>query len=348
MRTLLGHLAQFSSFSKQGELLCTQGLAYLLQRADARSAFAAWLSSQVGVNVSADLVWRAEVRQADGGRPDLEAGTGAGKPVIKIEAKLDADFNADQFTSYASDLRRLGQGGMLFVLVPRHRAREANDAVAGALRLSGPAPWRLTDGSNIAVAVVHWDEGIEALSEIEDKSFQSELTQFRSMYRVLNGHDIEPLASRDELVEWRNREPAFVALVDRVTRRLADTDRVMPMFVTPLDNEPAGLEAKGFRHRYLSRPLGDKRPWFSLGVRDFFEGYDTPVWLRFHSDTPLLAIIRERLLSSSIGRGRRVVEDGGHVWIAIEVPIHADGERMVDVLIAQAEEVICIAYAPLP
>ena len=29
--TLLGYLARFSSFSIQSELLCTQGLAYLLQ-----------------------------------------------------------------------------------------------------------------------------------------------------------------------------------------------------------------------------------------------------------------------------------------------------------------------------
>ena len=31
VRRLLSHLAQFSSFSNQGELLCTQGLAYLLR-----------------------------------------------------------------------------------------------------------------------------------------------------------------------------------------------------------------------------------------------------------------------------------------------------------------------------
>ena len=73
MRTLLGHLTQFSSFSKQGELLCTQGLAYLLQRPDARLVFADWLSSKVGLPVGADLMWEPEVRQADGGRPDLVA-----------------------------------------------------------------------------------------------------------------------------------------------------------------------------------------------------------------------------------------------------------------------------------
>ena len=39
--TLLGHPSHFGSFSTQSELLCTQGLAYLLQtHEDARSALA--------------------------------------------------------------------------------------------------------------------------------------------------------------------------------------------------------------------------------------------------------------------------------------------------------------------
>lgn len=36
MGTLLGRLAQFASFTTQGELLCTQGLAHLLQHPDAQ------------------------------------------------------------------------------------------------------------------------------------------------------------------------------------------------------------------------------------------------------------------------------------------------------------------------
>ena len=40
--TLLGYMARFGSFSAQSEVLCTQGLAYLLQTyEDARSALAA-------------------------------------------------------------------------------------------------------------------------------------------------------------------------------------------------------------------------------------------------------------------------------------------------------------------
>ena len=39
VRRLLSHLAQFASFSNQGELLCTQGLAYLLENPEAGAAF---------------------------------------------------------------------------------------------------------------------------------------------------------------------------------------------------------------------------------------------------------------------------------------------------------------------
>jgi len=63
MRKLMTHLAQFGSLFKQGELLCTQSLSYLLEHNAAREAFATFISRSSGVNVSAALDWRAEVPQ---------------------------------------------------------------------------------------------------------------------------------------------------------------------------------------------------------------------------------------------------------------------------------------------
>lgn len=73
MRRLLTHLAQFGSFYAQGEVLCTQGLAYLLEDSGARSAFSALIERRARHPVDADLTWAAGVLQSDGGRPDLEA-----------------------------------------------------------------------------------------------------------------------------------------------------------------------------------------------------------------------------------------------------------------------------------
>lgn len=37
----------------------------------------------------------------------------------------------------------------------------------------------------------------------------------------------------------------------------------------------------------------------------------------------------------------------GHVWIPLELPLHAGGDELVTAVVAGAEEVARIAYAPL-
>ena len=65
--TLLGHLAQFGSFCTQAELLCTQGLAYLLRtHEDARLALAAEVEARTGAKIGHQLSWHAEALQDDG------------------------------------------------------------------------------------------------------------------------------------------------------------------------------------------------------------------------------------------------------------------------------------------
>ena len=72
--TLLGYLARFGSFSLQSEVLCTQGLAYLLrEHEEARSALATEVQARTGVPIGKSLTWKAEALQDDKGRVDLEA-----------------------------------------------------------------------------------------------------------------------------------------------------------------------------------------------------------------------------------------------------------------------------------
>ena len=59
--TLLGYLARFGSFSMQSELLCTEGLTYLLQTyEDARKAMADLVRDCTGVYIDATVTWKAE------------------------------------------------------------------------------------------------------------------------------------------------------------------------------------------------------------------------------------------------------------------------------------------------
>lgn len=337
MRRLMSHLAQFSSIFKQGELLCTQGLAYLFQNPDARRTFAEHISEQVGRSAGSNLTWRAEVRQQDSGRCDLEASI-EGNPAIKIEAKLGAAFGEGQLRSYADDLRGRCKGeGLLLVLVPLHRADEITAMVSNTFGFTGEGPWRLDEMSDCLVAVIYWEELLDALGTIRSEPFSGDLAQFQAMYRVLKGYDIEPPTSNSELLAWRQKEGVFVGLVDRVTRRLTQQSQILPM------GKERGVE--DYRRRYVCLPLGTEQPCFSLGTRDPFNGHETPIWMRFNRTTPKFAVIHDRLVASSLSP--RLVESDGHVWIPLCIPLNSvDGESLVNSLVAQAEDVIRVAYQP--
>ncbi len=105
--TLLGHLARFSSFSTQAELLCTQGLTYLLDvYSEANSIMASEVEKHTGVRIDKDLQWVPEVRQEDDARPDIEGRDRNGISIVKVEAKLAADLTDSQIQSYEADLKK--------------------------------------------------------------------------------------------------------------------------------------------------------------------------------------------------------------------------------------------------
>jgi len=365
METLLGHISQFASFSTQGEVLCTQGLAYLLQEyREAQAEFATEIAAVTGVKIGDSLTWRAEVRQErDGGRPDLEACTTATNPLrngsddrerpdleayttdnvptVKIEAKLGAALDPGQLKSYTSDLQSRSPGSAFLVLVPRRRIKEATKMVAEVFELAGPSPW-----PNVAIAVVSWEAVLDAFGRVECGRFRGELEQFEAMYRVLSGGYIQPLAGPEELTEWRKRETDFVNLVNQVTRRLTTHHNVLPMGVEPLEQAPEELESKGYRRRYVCQTPGEPESCFSIGVRDPFKKKVSPIWLRFHKNTGRFCDIRDRLEASYLAP--RLVRSGGHVWIPLDLPMGVDGSQMVDTLVVQAKEIVRVGYEPKP
>ena len=70
-------------------------------------------------------------------------------------------------------------------------------------------------------------------------------------------------------------------LVERVTRRLITHHKLYPMGVERQGQHPE------YGRRYVCRPLvGSGTSCFSIGVRDSFAEWVTPIWMRFHKDTP--------------------------------------------------------------
>jgi hypothetical protein len=343
--TVLGHLSSFNVFASQGELLCTQGLAFLLRDSTASRALAGRISDVTAIPMQPELTWFAEASQADGQRPDLEARDSRAQPVIKIEAKLNASLSPTQLTSYAKDLHTRSGHGALVVLVPRHRLTEVRNVVAVTFQVTGDAPWKSAAFPEVALTALSWDDIVKCLQDAPGGDYKDNLQQFHSMVKVLTGYDIEPLATREELFAWRDRQIVFVGLVDRVTRVFGG-EPPLPFGVEKVD-PPPGLEPVGYRRRYVCRQLGDEWPCFSIGVRDPFEGYDTPIWMRFHKQTPKFATLKGRVDDWSSESGQPTVMSGGHLWLPLEVPLQTEGEDMVAAMTAAAGEVIDVAYRPL-
>ena len=335
MPTLMGHLAQFSAFAKQGEVLCTQGLAHLLRNLEAAEAFNNHYLKPADIIFSGNLSWKAEARQKDWARPDLEALTSDAKPAVKIEAKLGAVLSEGQLQSYIADLHDRAERGLLLVLVPRYRIKDAIIAATQAFGLSGDGPqWRLGSDAGYVVTVTSWEQILDILAKNSSATFASDYAQFRDLYRALNGDYFE--ASRE--IEWRDRELNFLTLVDKTTRLLAPSGQLLPM---GSDGESDPI---AYQRRYVCRSSeGTKTSCYSIGIRDPFLGYKTPIWLRFHRETGMFDVIHQRLMESDFSP--RLVEHRGHIWLPLDLPSdETDGKLLVDALERQARTIECIAY----
>jgi hypothetical protein len=344
--TLLGYLAKFGSFSNQSELLCTQGLTYLFQTyKEARSAMADEVDTRTGIGISDSLTWLAEAQQADEARPDLEARSADGVPVVKVEAKLGAELGTGQLQSYVADLleRNSGQSVML-VLVPKGRTAESAQVTITAFGPSESGLWQVTDTrftGTALISVMSWDELFTSLRAGKGERFLLELEQLQTMYHVLIGDFIAPVTSNEEVLRWRERETDFLNVVDQVTRRLTTKHQLYPMGSERLKETSHEGVAEVYRRRYVSSFDGDVESSFSIGLRDPFAGYETPIWMRFHWNTGRFGNIRQRIEASTTLDS---LESGGHIWVPLEVPREVPGEQMIQDLIEQAEQVICVAY----
>ncbi len=333
MKRILGHLAQFATLSKQGEVLCTQGLAYLLQDRKAQQAFSNFIGAACDTRVPEVSNWRTEFRQPDRGRPDLEGCRPDGTAAVKIEAKLGAPFGERQLASYLSELSTRAAPGILLVLVPEARHEEALHYVASELKLSGQGPWRLQETPELVVAAIAWEKVFSALEGLS-AGITDDLLQLQSMYRVLNGDDMEPITSDEEVLLWRERRDWWRKLADVLARELHPPGHHL---------FPFGEEKKiPYYRRYTWAEGGFPKSCYSVGTRDPFEGYITPLWLRFHKRTAHFDTIYQNLRHSDVAS--RLVESGGHVWIPLEVPSNANRDVMIGKLKDQVNEILSAAY----
>jgi len=229
------------------------------------------------------------------------------------------------------------------VLVPKGRTAEAAKVTAAAFSLSGPEPWRVIDGrpsGGVVISVISWDELFAALQSGAAEQFRFELEQLQGMYHELRSDFIAPLASDEDLRQWRSCETDFVKLVDLVTRSLTKQHQIYPMQRESLEQFSPGPEPGKYHMRYVCPCVDNAASCYSIGVRDSFAKWVTPIWMRFHRDTGNFKLIRQRIESSNL----RSLESGGHIWIPLDVLRDVSGEQMIEALVEKAQEVLCVAY----
>ena len=350
MTTLLGSLARFGSFTTQSELLCTQALAYLLQTyAHAANALTEEATKRTDVEIQKSVTWHAEVVHDDRKRPDIEAQSKSGIPFLMIEAKLGAVFGPDQLPAYKRLLQMHDEGeAALLVLVPEKRIKEAVNAVSRDFGPPQADRWYLTDGRPCGIAVISWEEIFTALGSRKEERFIYDLDQLEEMYKELRGAYIAPLADIEDLLHWRERETDFINVAKEVSCQLTSAGRLLPFQTEPLEDpsEKAegpsdDLEEQVYRRRYVRCPGGDNDSYFSIGVRDPFAGWTTPIWMRFHRDTDKFSHIRQRIEKDS---SLDWLESGGHIWIPMEVPFEVSGDQMIDIIVEQAKRALRVVY----
>jgi len=332
MIKLMGHLAQFASFSKQGELLCTQSLTYLLKGTEAKEVFSSLLGHSIGSSIPETLLWRTEHRQSDGSRPDIEGCQENGLSVVKIEAKLDAQFGKGQLKSYINELFRHGISSSLIVLVPQSRRKEASDHISFQFSFQGEGPWQI---QNVSVAVITWEDTLQKFKTVNDREFCEDLVQLHSLYRVLNGDDMEPLTTDEEVLLWKEKESWWEKLVEITTRQITSPfERALP-----ISKEKSVVP---YYRRYICRKINGVESCYSVGIRDPFQNHRTPIWLRFHNGTGCFAEISQQLNQSSLNL--KAVRSGKHIWYPIEVPHNATRNVMIDSLVSQVNLITNTAY----
>ena len=334
MNKLLGHLARFSSLSKQGELLCTQSLVYLLQNKQLERRFVRFISDHGNVSILESLIWRAEVTQQDGSRPDAIGFSEDASTEIRIEAKLTAEFGKSQLRSYLNGFDNSVSTRVLVVLVPQKRVYKVSEQLQRQFELQESSPWIVSSTKPITITVISWEDVFTVFQDTEIGELLDDVIQFKALYKVLNGDDLAPITHKDQLLDWRLQEEWWRNLLDQATRQI-DPERVLPLGLESTDNP--------YYRRYIQHSFVGKSSFFSLGLCEPFDGHLTPLWLRFHKKTGSFSSIKESIEASWIGE--MAIKKDGHLWFPIEVPYRTQKEGMLAAIIDQVRVITDIAYS---
>lgn len=331
------------SLASQGELLCTQGLAHIVNHPSAGTPFLRWLEQVSGLRLPPSLEWRAEVIQGDAARPDLE-GRHGDAAWVKVEAKLGAILDYKQLSSFAGHLSD-PQRHLLVVLVPAKRRAEALRLLRDKHRVAGKARRLPLTVQGRTAVVVTWEQVFRKLGSTANRHVAGDLRQLAGLYHGLVERQILPFAP-DEISDG-SRDGDLVQLVDKVTRHYSARlgHAVMPLGTETLPNPVGATGQYAYHRRYVVKSAGGIQISLGVGVRHPFDGSETRVWARIAAGNAKLADLKRKLLRGPWPAGRSACMSGGDLWFPLAVPADAGSDAMLRSLSDQIDRIWAVAEA---
>ncbi|MDD2858974.1 MAG: hypothetical protein PHU75_09910 [Candidatus Nanopelagicales bacterium] len=207
---LLASLLSWSTLV-QPEVALTRATRFLLSLPDGHTALDDLIRRE-GLHPEPDGYWLTEVRGEEGGRTDLEYrwGSPAHTRVI-VEAKIGHTLDAEQVAAYRA---RLGDDGLLVVLVPASRRREGEKVVEELRREYAAAD------DPVRVALWTWDQVVEALEEALPE--EPDVAQLRGLVDEAGALDIRPFDESELSTANESRFDDLWSVLDRASFGLLD------------------------------------------------------------------------------------------------------------------------------
>ncbi|MEJ1089446.1 PD-(D/E)XK nuclease family protein [Microbacterium sp. Mu-80] len=338
-RPLLGTLAGRAGL---GETFATEALGVILQSSGMRAALLRFLEQNLSVDLSGVAHVLTEVDHSEFGRTDIEGQDASGRPLVIIEAKFGATLTVDQAARYlalqASECA--GHQSALVLLMPKARTEDAAQLMRRAAGRVVP--------NDSAMASVSWTEILDVLTaalgenDRGPRSLEADLIQLNALVEARTRFVLEPLGGAAMGEEWQTRRAELVGLVDIATQQLADH---LGVWRGP---QVARRDIAYAPSYYLKAAGPVPGTHFSVGLHSGFasEGL-TPMWLRFHKVTgERLAVKRIRGFLGDAPRYAPVLRnDGGHLWVPIDLDPHQADEALVESVVEQVVAILVEARA---
>lgn len=243
----------------QPEVALTRATQFLLGLPGAANALDG-LVEKSGLLPEPDGYWLTEVRGDEGGRTDLEYIWGEPESVhVIVEAKVGHTLGGDQVGAYRP---RLGEGGLLVVLVPATRQREGKRVVQDLRHTYERA------GDRVLVDLWTWDDIVDALEATLPEN--PDVVQLRGLVEATGALDIRPFSEGELVTSDRSRFDDLWSVLDQAS------------FL----GYPAQNGGYFEKHRYY--PVGAYDAYFSVGIGRFGHAEPEPwCWVRIWADAHL-------------------------------------------------------------